>query len=184
MFSILYIAPNSLLPCLFNIQHIAVQSSLLCCFVWCSSACPKPENNPWENSLPTLLSHQMLPNKHPFKSLSHDAAERRTPHLIDYVHITPIDSFVLWHSYLPLLRWTDVDGWAIRRVNWEKKTTDVTLLHSLGLPWRWKDLTFSRLNISVHWCHLGVPVTCLHTVRIQYLAWSEGDDVKHCVAEM
>lgn len=82
---------------------------------------------------PLFSSHQMLPNKHPFKSLSHCATESKTPELVAYVHITLGDSSVLRHLYLPLLRWSDVDGWALRRVNWEKKTTDVTVLHSLGL---------------------------------------------------
>lgn len=68
------------------------------------------------------------------KSLSHYATESKNPQLIAYVHVTLGDSFALRRSYLPLLRWTDVDGWALRRVNGEKKTTDVTLLHSLGLP--------------------------------------------------
>ena len=58
-------------------------------------------------------------------------------------------------AHWPLLRWTDVDGWAVGRVDWEEKTTGVTLLDSLGVQ---------RTHVSgvnrVQRCQSGVYITC------------------------
>lgn len=79
--------------------------------------------NPWENGLPTLFFHIKC---YPVSILS------------NHCHITllraRIHSSLLTFTHLPLLRWADADGWALRRVNWRKKTTDMTRLDSLCLP--------------------------------------------------